>query len=253
MNNITAKICAFVRMYHNNESNVKIYSDNYAKYILSKEEYNSIIDNMCNGIKFFNPNFEGNKSQKISFIVNNQLGPSVLGRAAFNKRALENAINIGCKQYLLYASGYDTSAIGVGIKAFEIDRAEMIDDKRNRLKNNNINIQNIEYIKSDFTKDNWILNVLKSSYNPRLLSFNSLLGISYYLTKEEFNNMLKQISDIISNGSSILFDFQTDEYSRETTINEQLASEAKEKMKAKYSYNEIEKILSDNDLLVYEY
>ena len=129
----------------------------------------------------------------------------------------------------------------------------MIDDKIKRLKEQNINLSNIEFIKTDFTNNNWFNSILNSSYRKDLISFNSLLGISYYLTKEEFKSMIEQIANNICEGSSILFDYQTDKYSKETFINEQLATEANEKMKAKYSYHEIEKILANNNMKIYEY
>lgn len=251
--NMTALVSAFVRCYHDKKSNIKIYRDKYVQYILNSEEYVAILNNMSDGIKFFNPKFNGTKEEAIKWIVNNQIGPSVLGRSAFNKKSLETAISIGCKQYLIYASGYDTSSIGKNIKCFEIDRVEMIENKIKRLEDNNIDISNIEFIKTDFTNNNWFDSVLNSSYSKSLTSFNSLLGISYYLTKEEFNNMIEQISNNICEGSSILFDYQTDKYSKETSINEKLASATKEEMKAKYSYDEIEKILSNNNMRIYEY
>ena len=51
----------------------------------------------------------------------------------------------------------------------------------------------------------------------------------------------------------MLFDFQTNEESIKTKINEQLALGANERMKAKYSYQEIETILSLNGFKIYEY
>lgn len=129
----------------------------------------------------------------------------------------------------------------------------MIEDKINRLKKNNVNIDKIEFIKADFTKDKWTNQILKSSYNKTEISFNSLLGISYYLDKTDFENMIGKISDITCEGSTLLFDFQTDEESTQTKINERLASGANECMKAKYSYQEIETILSLNGFKIYEY
>lgn len=251
--NMTALVSAFVRSYHYKNSNIKVYSDKYVKYIIGKDEYDNIFQNMSNGIKYFNPNFEGEPDEAIKWIVNNQIGPSVLGRSAFNKRALESAIKIGCRQYLVYASGYDTSSIEQKIKCFEIDKPEMIKDKKMRLESTEIDASNIEYIQSDFTSDGWINNVINSSYNKNLISFNSLLGISYYLSKLEFDNMIKQISNIICEGSSILFDYQTNEYSKETSINEDLALATNEEMKSKYSYREIEEMLSNNNMKIYEY
>lgn len=251
--NMTALVSVFVRCYHMKNSNIKIFNDKFSEKILTRSEYDNIFENMSNGIKFFNPSFVGTQEQAMEWIINNQLAPSVLGRSAFNKKSLNTAIKIGCKQYLVYGSGYDTSTINQSIKCYEIDKPQIIKDKINRLKKNNIYLTNIEFIESDFTDKNWISNVLSSKYDKNQISFNSLLGISYYLTKEEFNYMIKQISSIICEGSSLLFDYPTSEKSKETLINESLARAANEEMKSKYTYQEIENILLNNDLKIYEY
>ena len=64
-------------------------------------------------------------------MVNNNLVPSVLAKSAFNEYYLLNKINLGSKQYLILASGYDTSAFKVNkqLKVFELDKKEMIEDK----------------------------------------------------------------------------------------------------------------------------
>lgn len=64
-------------------------------------------------------------------MVNNNLVPSVLVRSTFNESHLLNKINLGSKQYLILASGYDTSAFKVNkqLKVFELDKKEMIEDK----------------------------------------------------------------------------------------------------------------------------
>ena len=100
--------------------------------------------------------------------------------------------------------------------------------------------------------DNYI-NYINSNYKKDLISFSSLLGISYYLEKEEFKKMLKDISCLICNGSSIIFDYPIYEDSKETKINEKLASGAGEEMKSKYSYSELEKELSNMGLYFYEH
>ena len=251
--NMTALVSSFVRYYHHKNSNIKVYDDKNCDKVLTFEEYLNIKENMVDGIKYFNPSFKGTEDDAILWIVNKQIGPSVLGRSAFNKKMLKNAIKLGCGQYLVYASGYDTSSLDYDIKCFEIDKKNMIEDKINRLKKNNVNIDKIEFIKADFTKDKWPCKLLKSSYNKKEISFNSLLGISYYLSKSEFENMISKISDITCEGSTLLFDFQTDEESIKTKINEQLALGANERMKAKYSYQEIETILSLNGFKIYEY
>mgnify|MGYP002431745388 CR=1 FL=1 len=108
--NITALVSSFVRYYHHKNSNIKVYDDKNCDKVLTFEEYLNIKENMVDGIKYFNPSFKGTEDDAILWIVNNQIGPSVLGRSAFNKKMLKNAIKLGCGQYLVYASGYDTNS-----------------------------------------------------------------------------------------------------------------------------------------------
>ena len=129
--NMTALVSCFARYYHYKNNKYRIFSDNIAEKILSKEEIDAISNNMANGINFFNPNFVGTKENALRWIVDNQLSPSVLGRSIFCEKSLLNAIKIGCKQYLIFASGYDTFAYRNNIdnlKIFEIDKDEMIEE-----------------------------------------------------------------------------------------------------------------------------
>lgn len=255
-NSLTALVSCFARCYHYKNYKYRIFSDNIAEKIISEEEYKSIANNMTNGINFFNPNFKGTKEEALRWIVDNQLSPSVLGRSIFCEKSLSTAYKIGCREYLIFASGYDTFAYRnnlPNLKIYEIDKKEMIEDKIKRLEDNKIDHSKVEYITCDFTNDNWINNVINSSYNQEKTSFCSLLGISYYLTKQEFSSMINHISNIISSGSTIVFDYPTYDDSKETKTNEQLAKKANEQMKSKYTYEEIERLLSQNNLLIYEH
>lgn len=254
--NMTALISCFARCYHYKNNDIRVFSDNMAEKILSKEEYNNISKEMVKGIKFFNPTFKGSDEDALRWIVNNQLSPSVLGRSAFCEKSLENAYRLGCRQYLIFASGYDTFGYrnNLGdLKVFEIDREVMINDKIRRLDLNNVNHDLVNYVKCDFTDKNWFNKINDSFYIRDKLSFCSLLGISYYLSKDDFYGMLKNISNMICEGSSIVFDYPSYEESKSTLINERLASGAGEEMKSKYSFNELEKELSNMGLYIYEH
>ena len=48
--------------------------------------------------------------------------------------------------------------------------------------------------------------LLNSSYKKEEKTFCSLLGISYYLTKETLTNVIKILSENIPKGSAIVFD-----------------------------------------------
>lgn len=251
--NMTALVSCFARCYHYKNYKCRVYSDSYAEKLLSKEEYDEISKCMISGISFFNKDFVGDETQALKWIVNNRLSPSVLARSAFCEHHLLNSTKFGCKEYLIYASGYDTFAYRnkTNLKVFELDMSDMIDDKLRRLSNEDKRKAN--FIKCDFTKDNWINSILESTYDKSVISFNSLLGISYYLTKDEFKNMIKNISNIISDGSSIVFDYPTYESSDTTSCNESLAKGSNNEMKSKYTFKDIEKILSDNNMYIYEH
>ena len=254
--NMTALISCFARCYHYKNNDIRVFRDNMAEKILSKEEYSNISKEMAKGIKFFNPTFKGSDEDALKWIVNNQLSPSVLGRSAFCEKSLENAYILGCRQYLIFASGYDTFGYrnNLGdLKVFEIDREVMINDKIRRLDLNNVNHDLVNYVKCDFTDKNWFNKINESSYHHNKLSFCSLLGISYYLSKDEFYRMLKNISNMICEGSSIVFDYPSYEESKSTLINERLASGAGEEMKSKYSFSDLEKELSNMGLYIYEH
>ena len=256
---MTALVSCFARAYHSTNNEIKIFDDYLASKLLSEDEYNLISDNMAKGINYFNQNFKGTDEEALRCIVDNQLSPTTLGRSVYTERMLENAIRIGAKQYLIFASGYDTYAYRQGnydndFKVFEIDQSFMIDDKINRIKKLNIEMPNVNYIKCDFTNENWNKKIINNSnYDINKISFCSLLGITYYLPKDDFKGMVKKISNMISYGSTLVFDYPTYSVDERTQKVEQLAQSANEEMKAKYSYEEIEQILSDNELLIYEH
>lgn len=250
--NMTALVSAFARLYHIKNSNIKIYNDMYAEKIITEDEYYEISTNMKSGISFFNPNYKG--TDPLKMIVNNNLAPSVLARTIFNEYHLFNEINLGLKQYIILASGYDTSAFKVNnkLKIFELDKKEMIEDKLNRVNNAKLDTTNITYIKTDFNND-WINDLTINNYNLNEKTFCSMLGISYYLDKETFKNTIKQLSNIIPKGSTILFDYPNTFETKKEKLNQQLAKGANEEMKSVYSYKDIENIAEDSNMLIYEH
>lgn len=70
------------------------------------------------------------------WIVDYQLSPSVLIRSALCKEVIDEMLEKECKQYLDFASGYDSFAYMYQhkMKVFEIDKQEVIDDKNKDVK-----------------------------------------------------------------------------------------------------------------------
>ena len=250
--NTTALMCLFVRYYHTNNSNIKVYNDTYAKDILTRNEVDNISTNLTEGINFFNKDYNGDNPLK--WIVNNYLAPSILARFAFNERHLLNELKLGLKQYIILASGYDTSAYKFNhmLSVFEVDLKEMIDDKLKRVDKAGINVKNVTYVSTNFNTS-WINDLLSSGLNKEDKSFCSALGISYYLDKEAFYYTVKVISSVLPKGSTILFDYPNNFETSKEKINRKLALAAGEKMKSIYSYKDMEALADKCDCLIYEH
>lgn len=240
--NMTALVSLFARAYHQKSKDIKIFDDPLSTKLITKKEYEMIRLSMSQGISFFNPNFKGSKEEALKWIVDHQLSPSVLLRSAFCKEAIEEMKEKGCKQYLDFASGYDSFAYMYQNKmnVFEIDKQEAIDDKRQRCQN--VDIKNVQFLSIDLGKDNWINRLLESSYQENQLSVCSLLGLSYYLTHDQFKRLLKEISKHMIKGSRLVFDYPSYQESDETRKSEALAKEANETMRAKYSFEQLKEI-----------
>lgn len=241
--NMTALVSLFARAYHQKSKDIKIFDDPLSTKLITKKEYEMIRLSMSQGISFFNPNFKGSKEEALKWIVDHQLSPSVLLRSASCKEAIEEMKEKGCKQYLDFASGYDSFAYYYQnqMHVFEIDKKEVIEDKRQRCKD--VDIENIQFLSIDLGKDNWINRLLESTYQENQLSVCSLLGLSYYLTHDQFKRLLKEISKHMIKGSRLVYDYPSYQESDETRKSEVLAKEANETMRAKYSFEQLKEIL----------
>ncbi|MFR6573575.1 MAG: class I SAM-dependent methyltransferase [Faecalibacillus intestinalis] len=235
------------------KKDIKIFDDLLSTKLITEKEYEMIGLNMSQGISFFNPTFKGSKEEALKWIVDHQLSPSVLVRSAFCKEAIEEMKEKGCQQYLDFASGYDSFAYYYQnqMHVFEIDKKEVIEDKRQRCKD--VDIENIQFLSIDLSQENWINTLLQGDYQEDQLSISSMLGLSYYLTKDEFKKMLKQLSKYLLKGSRLVFDYPNIQESKETKINEMLAKEADESMKAKYSFAELKEILNQCHLTIIQH
>ena len=251
--NMTALVSLFARAYHQKNKDIKIFDDLLSTKLITEKEYEMIGLNMSQGISFFNPTFKGSEEEALKWIVDHQLSPSVLVRSAFCKEAIEEMKEKGCQQYLDFASGYDSFAYYYQnqMHVFEIDKKEVIEDKRQRCKD--VDIENIQFLSIDLSQDNWINTLLQSDYQEDQLSISSMLGLSYYLIKDEFKKMLKQLSKYLLKGSRLVFDYPSIQESKETKINEMLAKEADESMKAKYSFAELKEILNQCHLTIIQH
>lgn len=257
MDNMTALVSAFARAFHCRDNARRVFEDQLAERMLTPEEYEAISKNMSGGIAFFAPDFQGTREEALRVIVERQLAPSVLARSAFCERAIGGAVRIGCRQVALFACGYDTFSLRTAderLKVFELDRPEMIADKRARIARAGLAPAcQVAYIGCDLALPAWKEELIRAGFDARKPAFASLLGISYYLSKDDFQRLIGAISSLWCEGSSVCFDYPLTDGGAESRRNRALAAAAGERMKAAYAYREMEALLADAGFLIYEH
>lgn len=244
MDHMTARVSCFARAYHYKNNQTAIFSDTAAEALLGAD-YDEVARNMADGVRFFLPEFEGTREEGLRLIVDRQLSPSVLARSAYCESRLSDAIKNGCRQYLVFASGYDTFSIrntAADVSVYELDIPEMIADKTARMKRAGLR-SDARYVPCDLSKDTWAEALTAAGYHTEQSSFSSLLGISYYLTTAEFEKLLTRMHEVLADASVVCFDYPSVEESDETKRNQVLASGAGEQMKAVYSYADLQALL----------
>lgn len=254
MEHITAKVSCFARAYHYRNHPRRIFADEAAGSLLG-EDYDRIAKSMMDGISFFLPGFKGTREEGLKRIADHQLSPSVLGRSAYCEKKIENEILLGCSQIVIFASGYDTFSIrnrDKAITVYELDLPQTLIDKEERVRLSGLESSAV-YVPCDLSDPGWTDQLKGKGYDPGKKSFGSMLGICYYLSKEEWANLLHRAAGIMPRGSAICFDYPSNTGSRETRINQNLAEGAGERMKAAYSVDEMETLLGHAGFLVYEH
>src|SRR5690606_34441609 len=124
-----------------------------------------------------------------------QLAPTPLARAAYNEKVLENEMKLGITQYVILGAGMDTFGfrhpeLGNKLEIFEIDHPITQKFKKKRLEEINLTIPgNLHFIPMDFTKQFYFQTLLDHGFEEQK-TFFSLLGVSFYLAKEELSNLM---------------------------------------------------------------
>lgn len=265
---LTSLISAFGRAYHHQYDTPKIFDDFIAKDLITKKEFSDIRENMIQGIQFFSKDiaqrFQDDPDEMLKWITQVQLSSTPLARAAYCEKVLLHEIFLGVAQYVILGSGLDTfcfrhPVLKNKIDIFEIDHPATQAFKKERLSNAQLEIpDNLHFVSMDFTKA-FSYQKLANQGFANEKTFFSLLGVSYYLTKEENTRLMKDLFFDVSEGSSIVFDyaderlFEINGKSNRVANTVKMAAASGEPMKSCFSYDEIEEMLDACGLLIYEH
>ncbi|MGR3207287.1 class I SAM-dependent methyltransferase [Bacillus glycinifermentans] len=265
---LTSLISAFGRAYHSQFDDPKIFDDFIAKDLISEKEFLDISENMIQGIQFFNKDiaqkFQGERKKILKWITQVQLSPTPLARAAYCESVLLHEVTLGLKQYVILGAGLDTFCfrhpeLKNSLQIFEVDHPSTQEFKKKRLENTAYDIpDHLHFVPMDFTREFSYQSLIDEGFENEK-TFFSLLGVSYYLTKEENANLISHLFSKVPSGSSIVFDYADERLYEEKGISNRvenmvkMAAASGEPMKSCFSYEEIEKLLETSGLLIYEH
>lgn len=254
MDHLTAKVSCFARAYHRRTNAVPVFDDTAAEALLG-EDFPQIAQSMKDGAAFFLPGFTGTPEETLRRIVDGQLAPSVLARSAYCEEALAREIGRGCRQYVIFAAGYDSFAIRSeekNLSVFELDLPEMVNDKRTRIECSALPYRAVS-IPCDLSGSTWPKKLLSGGYRPGETAFCSMLGISYYLSEPDFRALLCTAAQITATGSVLCLDYPADADSRSADVNRALTQGAGEAMKACYTPRAMKALLQESGWLIREH
>ncbi|MEG7967571.1 class I SAM-dependent methyltransferase [Bacillus cereus group sp. Sample30] len=265
---VTSLVSAFGRAYHSEFDRPKIFDDYVAKDFILKKERNEIEMNMVQGIHFFNTDiaqqFQDNPQEILKWITQVQLSPTPLARAAYCERVLLHEIALGATQYVILGAGLDTFSfrhreLENKIEIFEVDHPSTQQFKKERIEEAKFEIpNNLHFVSMDFTKG-FSSEQLRNEGFENKKTFFSLLGVTYYLTKEELSSLLECLFAMVPEGSSIVFDYPDENLFTEKGLSNRVENMVKmaavggEPMKSCFSYTEMEALLEKAGLLIYEH
>ncbi|QDP40887.1 class I SAM-dependent methyltransferase [Radiobacillus deserti] len=264
----TSLVSAFARAYHSKFDTPIIFDDFLARQLITEDEFKEISRHMIQGISFFNKDialkFKGNSDEILKWITQVQLSPTPLARSAYTEKVLENEILLGLRQFVILGAGLDTFAFRHPelkniLKIFEIDHPSTQAFKKNRLASMDFEIpNNLHFTSIDFTQDFTYQDLLIQGLKNQKTLY-SLLGVSYYLTKQELVTLIQTLFAIVPSGSSIVFDYADEHLFEQKGLSNRvenmvkMAAASGEPMKACFTYEEMEHLLEKSGLLIYEH
>lgn len=245
---ITAKLCAFTRAWHSNKSKQKVFDDYLAYDMIGKDEYDNIYNQIKHGFGILESPLSDDDTAEL---INQYVAPIVLSRTDFTENSLKAFTEkYGKIQYVICGAGSDTFSFrndNPDIQIYEIDHPDTQKCKIKKIKKLEWIIpENVHFIPVDFEKEKMTEKLLSAGFNPKVKTFFSILGVSYYLTLSTLTATLSEISNLSADGSIVAFDYpeKTENTPQRFIRLEKIADSMGEIMKGGFTTKELESTLN---------
>ena len=233
---------------------------------MTDEEYSMIANYILSGLDFFAPDKKdgfANNEETLKYLVNTQIAPTPLARAAFCEDSLKASAQTGTEQYVILGAGLDTFAFREQefikrYEVFELDHPLTQKDKKERIKRAGWTLPDkLHFVPIDFTKDNIGDKLIDAGFKPEKKTFFSWLGVRMYLEQSAIEKVLQNLSTLAADGSDLIFDYADDGlfHAEERRVQNMIAmaKAGGEEMKSSFDQMSLELMLSTHHFLTYEH
>ena len=216
----TALSVAYMRAYHTMHDTTKIFDDFLAYHMIPEEKRELIEQHL---IEHYLPCEKGlDNPEPTELFVDKVITSTFLmqaingfiSRARYAEDNLEKAVKQGVKQYVILGAGMDTFAFRQPkmmekLEVFEVDHPPTQEFKLHRLAELGWkHPAKLHFIPIDFTKESLVTALTSSSsYDTKVKTFFSWLGVTYFLTRDDAFKTLRYITKIAPADSTLIFDY----------------------------------------------
>jgi len=195
----TAQATLFLRALSCYEPDERIKGrDNFARLFLPDERRT----------KIGNENYRRAAFQKIKMGTYNY----VIARTAWFDRVFTEALENETPQIVILGAGYDARAyrykdINRSTIIFEVDALYTQEEKKNILRMNNIDTNDVRFVTADFETDDLTEILSGNGFDETKRSLFLWEGVTLYLTREAVSNTLTSVASVSEAGSMLALDY----------------------------------------------
>ncbi len=213
---VSARISAFARAYHQQHDEPKVFSDPLAIRLFKQEELLAFEVNLAQSLSFFDAEaaaVQPDAESALRHVMRNHVAPITLARSRYAEDALKQSVETGSRQYVLLGAGFDTfvfrrTDLAAKLCVFELDDPATQDEKKQRIADAGwIQPKDLHWVPLNFLTGDLGEALRETGFDPQVLSFFSLLGVSYYLPKEVLFRIFQSIASLGTEGSTLVFDY----------------------------------------------
>jgi methyltransferase (TIGR00027 family) len=213
----TALMTALIRGVHSRREPAPLFDDPYAERLISQADRDLLFERflmMLGDEQRARIRALPDAAQALDSAVEaNPAYGGVVVRSRWSEDRLSQAVAAGVRQYVIVGAGFDTFALrrpaaAAAVQVFEIDTAETLAVKRERLAAAGLVLASNAYQLAANLESDTLRTVLAGApYVPEQVSFVACLGVLPYLTDSGVRRLLGDIAAATCPGSAVVFDY----------------------------------------------